>query len=226
LKINHVNDAEVIEAVLKHDIDWLFIIGWSQIASSDLLKAPKKGCIGMHPTLLPVGRGRAAIPWAIIKGLRQTGVTMFKMDEGVDTGDIAGQEIIPIEKYETSTSLYEKVNKAHETLMRIVYPKLLNNTANLIKQDEKEATIWEGRTPEDGELKYSMTLQEADRLVRATTRPYPGAFVIIDNKKLIIWKGRIKTEETYGNIECSIRFSEGSFIIEEFDIELLNKILN
>ena len=88
LKIKDVNDKEVIEALIKHDIDWLFIIGWSQIARSDLLNTPKKGCIGMHPTLLPVGRGRAAIPWTIIKGLDKTGVTMFKLDEGVDTGDI------------------------------------------------------------------------------------------------------------------------------------------
>ena len=60
LKVNNINDPEVIKALKDYEIDWLFIIGWSQV--QEVLKAPKKGCIGMHPTLLPVGRGRAAIP--------------------------------------------------------------------------------------------------------------------------------------------------------------------
>ena len=88
LKIGNINEPCVLEALAAHGIDWLFIIGWSQIAGPDLLAAPKCGCIGMHPTLLPLGRGRAAIPWAILKGLPQTGVTMFKLDAGVDTGPI------------------------------------------------------------------------------------------------------------------------------------------
>ena len=84
-KSSHVNNSDVVKAIKSHEIDWLFIIGWSQIASKELLEAPKKGVLGMHPTLLPEGRGRAAIPWAIIKGLDRTGVTLFKLDEGVDT---------------------------------------------------------------------------------------------------------------------------------------------
>ena len=79
--------------------------------------------IGAHPTLLPKGRGRAAIPWAIIKGLDSTGLTFFKMDKGVDTGDILQQIEIPITKDETSNTLYDKVNTAHidliENLMKL-----------------------------------------------------------------------------------------------------------
>ena len=78
LKIRHINDPEVLEALAQYEIDWLFIIGWSQIAGEKVLAAPSQGIIGMHPTLLPLGRGRAAIPWAILKGLPETGVTMFK----------------------------------------------------------------------------------------------------------------------------------------------------
>ena len=77
IKSRSVNDPEVVKAIVDSDIDWLFIIGWSQIARPTILNAPKEGCIGMHPTLLPEGRGRASIPWAILKGLDETGVTMF-----------------------------------------------------------------------------------------------------------------------------------------------------
>ncbi|GAA3931773.1 methionyl-tRNA formyltransferase [Chitinophaga oryziterrae] len=224
LKINHVNDIEVIDAVRKHDIDWLFIIGWSQIASYDLLKAPKNGCIGMHPTLLPVGRGRASIPWAIMKNLQETGVTMFKMDKGVDTGDIIGQEIIDIDQSETATSLYKKVNEAHATLIKNIYPKLLEGTINLMKQDESKATIWEGRTPADGEMKYEMKVEEVDRLVRATTKPYPGAFIISNNVKIIVWSGRIRERNQPDSIKLIINFSNGDFLIDEFDIEILDQV--
>jgi methionyl-tRNA formyltransferase len=188
LKINHINDAEVIEKIKEKEIDWLFIIGWSQIASEGTINAPKLGIIGAHPTLLPEGRGRAAIPWTIIKGLTQTGVTFFKMDSGVDTGDILAQQIIPIEERETATTLYKKVDEAHVSLFLDTLPKLISGNYFLQKQDESKATYWEGRTPADGEIKKSMSPVEVDRLIRATTHPYPGAFYYTDQgNKVIVW---------------------------------------
>ena len=94
LKINNINDAEAVEYVKQ--LDWLFIIGWSQIAGKIILGTPTFGVLGMHPTLLPVGRGRASIPWAILHQLSETGVTLIKLDEGVDTGPIVAQFIIPL----------------------------------------------------------------------------------------------------------------------------------
>jgi methionyl-tRNA formyltransferase len=188
LKINHINDAEVIEKIKEKEIDWLFIIGWSQIASEQTINASKLGIIGAHPTLLPEGRGRAAIPWAIIKGLKQTGVTFFKMDQGVDTGEILAQQIIPLEDRETATTLYKKVDEAHVNLILVTLPKLISGNYSLQKQDESKATYWEGRTPADGEIKKNMTPEEVDRLIRATTHPYPGAFYYNRNgEKIIVW---------------------------------------
>jgi len=204
LKINNINDQEVIEALKSNEIDWLFIIGWSQIAKKEILETPKKGCIGMHPTLLPVGRGRAAIPWAIIKGLKQTGVTMFKLDEGVDTGDIIGQEIIDLDENITATELYERVNKMHIKLISKYWDDIVNDRITLVKQDESKATVWPGRKPEDGELFNNMTMDEADRLVRAVTHPYPGAFYRDGDKIIRIWsakvdpnKGKIKLKDGF-----------------------------
>lgn len=189
-KLNHINDPDVAAILRQYEIDWLFIIGWSQIASSDLIKVPGKGIIGAHPTLLPIGRGRAAIPWAIIKGLDKTGVTFFKMDEGVDTGPILDQYEIPLSFNETATALYSKVNEAHVKLIRQIWPKLLADSIKGQIQDEREASYWEGRTPADGELFFDMSIDQVDRLVRATTSPYPGAYIIDDGKKCIIWSGQ------------------------------------
>lgn len=189
VKIKNVNDDSAISAVREHDIDWLFIIGWSQIAGSEMLGAPKRGVVGMHPTLLPEGRGRAAVPWAIIKGIEKTGVTMFILDQGVDTGPILGQVEIPIGPDEDASSLYRKANDAHRELMRNVWPELVNDTVSAVPQDESLATVWPGRGPEDGEILFSMTVAEVDRLVRGVTAPYPGAFWDHGGIRSKVWRG-------------------------------------
>ncbi|MBB2183429.1 methionyl-tRNA formyltransferase [Lachnospiraceae bacterium MD1] len=199
IKINNINDPEVIVALKKEEIDWLFIIGWSQIARKEILNTPRKGCIGMHPTLLPVGRGRAAIPWAILKGLHQTGVTMFKLDEGVDTGDIIGQGKIELDDKTTATQLYRKVNEMHIVLISRYWDDIVNDRITLTKQDEAKATEWPGRRPEDGEIFHSMTMDEADKLVRAVTHPYPGAYYKAGDKIIRIWSAR--TDPVKGEIK-------------------------
>jgi methionyl-tRNA formyltransferase len=199
LKINHVNDDEVKKTLKENEIDYLFIIGWSQIADNELIRIPKHGTFGIHPTMLPEGRGRAAIPWTIIKGLKQTGVTLFQLDEGVDTGPIVKQLVIPVEKQETATTLYEKVNKAHEELIGKVYLHMQSGKIELKTQDNSKATEWEGRTPADGEIFPYMTVEEADQLIRATTHPYPGAFVHTPEGKKIIWKAEISNSKEAHN---------------------------
>lgn len=213
LKINHINEDYSINKIKEYNLDWLFIIGWSQIASKAVLEAPAYGVIGAHPTLLPVGRGRAAIPWAIIKGLNKTGVTLFKMDQGVDTGQIIMQKEIEIDPNETATTLYKKVDDAHVDIVAEVFPKLVDATFDLQVQDESLATYWPGRKPEDGEIKSDFTVDEVDIMVRALTRPYPGAFLMYNGYKYIIWKGN---KGRLGGFE--IEFKGGWYTLMDYEI--------
>jgi methionyl-tRNA formyltransferase len=190
LKAPSINGECVVHALREREIDWLFIIGWSQIAKSEVLRVALRGVLGMHPTLLPAGRGRAAIPWAILLGLRQTGVTLFRIDSGVDTGDIADQESIPIADCETAATLYERVVAAHKVLIRRNWRRLESGTLTLRPQDENLATVWSARRPEDGEITSDMSRLTADRLVRATTHPYPGAFYQDGAVRYRIWSGQ------------------------------------
>lgn len=217
LKINHVNDQETIAALREHEIDWLFIIGWSQIASKEVLDTPNFGAIGAHPTLLPVGRGRAAVPWAILKGLDKTGVSFFQMDEGVDTGLILGQEEIKLGEEETATLLYDKVNKAHETLIKTIWPSLIDGSLKGVVQDESNASYWEGRRPSDGIIDTkTMSKFEVDRLVRATTRPYPGAYLeLTEELKKVIWRGSLT--RVPGAEELNLK--DGTYYILESSIQ-------
>lgn len=219
VKIKHVNDDDSVNAIKANEIDWLFIIGWSQIAGQVVLDAPKKGVLGIHPTLLPEGRGRAPIPWAIIKGLKQTGVTLFKLDAGVDTGAILAQEILPIAADETATTLYKRVDEAHRILIHRVWNDLVNDKLKPILQDESKATIWQGRKPEDGHITAEMTVEETERLVRGVTHPYPGAFWEVNGKVVKIWRGKIgNQQETPTENVMRLQLRDGVYDALDFEI--------
>jgi len=214
VKCDHINDSHVSNAILNANIDWLFIIGWSQIAGDDVLEAAKYGTLGMHPTLLPEGRGRASVPWAIIKALKKTGVSLFKLDAGVDTGLIGVQIEIPLDLAEDATSLYEKVNHAHSQLMHKTIRLLENNKMYFQVQDESKTTFWPGRKPEDGQLDLSGSVIDAERLVRAVTHPYPGAFIHKNGKKIVIWKALVVDDSFEGQI---LTFPDGVLGLIDFD---------
>lgn len=221
LKVRNINHSVVINAVQEHDLDWLFIIGWSQIARSEILNAPRRGVLGMHPTLLPIGRGRAAIPWAILKQLDRTGVTLFKLDEGVDTGPILGRREIPLRADIDANELYRAVNECHVDLIRDVFPALEADTVTALPQDNALATEWPGRTPADGAIDRSGSVFDAERLVRATTRPYPGAFVEIGGKCLTVWRAEIVagsfTDSNADHAQPTIHFHDGSLRCVEWE---------
>jgi methionyl-tRNA formyltransferase len=221
VKTRHVNDDVVLDAIAQHRIDWLFIVGWSQIAGPRVLEAPTRGCIGIHPTLLPVGRGRAPIPWAIIKGLDETGVTMFALDEGVDTGPVIAQERLSIAPDETATSLYARVSRAHDDLIRKNWQDLVEDRLVPVPQDDDRATEWPGRKPEDGRISATMSVDEVDRLVRGVTRPYPGAFTEIEGRTLRIWAGRTTpgaAVDSTGSIQ-RVELRDGTYYAEEWEWE-------
>ena len=218
VKICNVNDERAVEAIRQRSIDWLFIIGWSQIAGREVLNAPLLGALGMHPTLLPQGRGRAAIPWAILKNLPKTGVTMFKLDQGVDTGPILAQREIPLSPNTDAAELYEAVDAAHVGLMREVFPRLREGSVTLVEQDESAATLWPGRRPEDGRIDCDASVVEAERLVRALTHPYPGAFLDREGQRLIIWKSEIVADEDQTDGAFLIPFRDGSLRCLEWEI--------
>ncbi|MCG7536333.1 formyltransferase family protein [Pseudoalteromonas sp. OOF1S-7] len=216
-KSTHINNQDCIDLIKKMEIDWLFIIGWSQIANEALLDAPKKGVLGIHPTLLPVGRGRAPIPWSIIKGLDKTGVTLFKLDTGVDTGDILAQLEIALTDETTATWLYEQVDQAHVTLIERSFSSIASGNIELRVQDESQATVWEGRKPEDGEIDLNGRREDAYRLVRGVTRPYPGAYFYEDGQKVIVWQAR-PVSERHDATRKYLTFDDGLLEVIESEV--------
>lgn len=218
-KTRNINDPECLSLIHEADLDWLFIVGWSQIAGEGVISAARYGTLGIHPTLLPQGRGRASIPWAILKELPQTGATLFKLDSGVDSGPIVSQEIIPVEPHESATSLYAKVTAAHRALIRDSVPRLLAGVITPAPQDESLATYWPGRKPADGLILPSHTVMEADRMVRAVTQPYPGAIWRTGRQSYRIWRGLPIPEPSTAKSTLTLELADGFFEATEYSLE-------
>ncbi len=218
-KTRHINEPSTIDVIRQAELDYLLVIGWSQLVSAEIFPLVKQALLGMHPTLLPEGRGRAPIPWTILKGLQRSGVTMFELMPEVDSGDILATESFEVAFNETATTLYEKASKAHVALIRKTWGQLVSGNLEGQPQNENNATHWPQRRPEDGEITEQMSLKEIDRLVRATTHPYPGAFAIVDGKKLTIWSGKIiKAEKSQFDIRLLVH---GDFCYEPIEYQWL-----
>jgi len=187
VKVDDINAPPVVEKMRSFEPDLICVMSWSQIVKRPILDIPPHGAIGMHPTLLPKHRGRAPIPWAIIKGLDKTGVSIFYLDERVDAGDILAQEEIPISFDDTARTLGLKVDEAAARLLCRVVRAIREGTARSIPQNESEATYWPARRPEDGLVDWNQGSTSVYNLIRALVKPYPGAFTFVGGKKLFLW---------------------------------------
>jgi len=209
----NINDFEILKMIKSYKPDYMFVIGWSQILNKEVLKLPSKGTIGYHPAPLPKNRGRAVIPWTILQDEKETGSTLFWMDEGVDSGDILLQRNFPVDSNETAKTLYEKHLKVLREMLSEALPLLINDRAPRIPQDHTKATYCAKRTPVDGYINWDLPAKNIWTLIRATTEPYPGAFTFYKGKKLIIWDADYIGEAPYCGIPGQIQAFDGTSAI-------------
>ena len=116
-KVKNINDKENVALMQSYQPDLILVMGWSQIIKNDILSIPSIGIIGSHPTQLPKYRGRAPIPWSILKGLKQSALTFFYMDDGIDDGDILDQQEFQISETDDATSVYSKMTLLGEKMI-------------------------------------------------------------------------------------------------------------
>jgi len=187
-QVNNINDEENIQLIKSIEPDLILVMGWSQLLKKEIIELPKLGIIGSHPTELPKYRGRAPIPWTILKGLKKSALTFFFIEEGIDDGDILDQQFFEIIDKDDAQSLYEKMTSIGKTMLLKNLKLIEQGKINRIKQDpEKFIENWPKRTPEDGKINWLSSAESIHTLIRATTHPYPGAYTIFKTQKLIIW---------------------------------------
>jgi UDP-4-amino-4-deoxy-L-arabinose formyltransferase / UDP-glucuronic acid dehydrogenase (UDP-4-keto-hexauronic acid decarboxylating) len=174
--------------------DILFSFYYRYMIKSEILGIPPAGCLNLHGSLLPKYRGRCPVNWVLIKGEKETGVTLHYMTPKPDNGDIVSQKKVIIADNDTGKTLFEKMTDAASRMLDEILPQIINGTAPQIPQDHSQATYYGGRRPEDGEINWSMDAVAIRNQVRALTRPYPGAFSYIGERKCWFWS----VEEMHG----------------------------
>ena len=170
-----LNRSDTVEFFKKFELDVIYCIGWSYLLGDELLAMPANGIIGFHPAKLPENRGRHPIIWALALGLPETASTFFKMDKGADSGPIVSQELIKIGKGDNAATLYEKILKVSQVQLITFTKRFSDGRFEFIEQDHSKATYWRKRSRKDGLIDWRMSADSIHNLIRALSKPYPGA---------------------------------------------------
>jgi methionyl-tRNA formyltransferase len=171
--------------------DFMLVIGWYYMIPKKIRELTRFGCAGIHASMLPKYRGGAPLVWAMMNGEKETGVSLFYFEDDVDSGPIIGQEKILINDKDYIKDILKKVEKASMKLLKQNIPLIKKNKAKVFNQDNIQATYFPQRKPEDGIIDWNWESKKIKNFIRALSKPYPGAFTYINNKKVIIWDAEV-----------------------------------
>ncbi|BAC24306.1 b2255 [Wigglesworthia glossinidia endosymbiont of Glossina brevipalpis] len=190
----NINNLKWIDYLSKLKPDIIFSFYYRKILSEDILKIPKLGSFNLHGSLLPKYRGCSPLNWVLINGEKTTGVTLHRMTKKIDHGSILSQYSIKIEEKDTSKSLYKKLCYASMYILNKTLPMILKNKINEIDCTDDFSSYFHKRYPKDGLIDWNQSANNIYNLIRALTKPWPGAFSYLFDKKIIIWKSKISFE--------------------------------
>jgi UDP-4-amino-4-deoxy-L-arabinose formyltransferase / UDP-glucuronic acid dehydrogenase (UDP-4-keto-hexauronic acid decarboxylating) len=184
---DNINHPLWVERIRALEPEILFSFYYRDMVKKEILDIPPCGCLNLHGSLLPRYRGRCPINWVLVNGESETGVTLHDMTPRPDDGDIIGQCRIPITDDDTALTLHRKAVAAASRLLGELLPGIIDGSAPRTPQDNSQASYFGGRRPADGAIDWNQPATTVKNLVRAVTRPYPGAFSHIGNRQCFFW---------------------------------------
>jgi methionyl-tRNA formyltransferase len=220
-------DNAFIGEVRRMSPDLIVVAAYGRILTRDLLNIPPLGCINIHASLLPKYRGAAPIQWAIVNGERKTGVTIMKMDEGMDTGDILMVQEVEIRDEDTAQSLHDRLARVGAGLIVKAMDGLEKKTLQSIPQNHRQASYAPQLGKEDGLIDWSLEARAILNRIRGFN-PWPGAFTYLKGSRLKIFNGEVIHEEAReepgtvvqsGPKGVKVTTGKGSLLIKEVQLE-------
>ncbi|HKQ99296.1 MAG TPA: methionyl-tRNA formyltransferase [Pyrinomonadaceae bacterium] len=196
-----IRTEETLKLFASYEAAAAVVVAYGRILPAGFLRAPRKGCINVHFSLLPQYRGAAPVNWAIVRGERQTGVTTMQMNEGLDTGAILLQRETEIEDGETATQLMTRLSLMGAEVLSDTLARL--DEIEPRAQAEEKATFAPILRREDGLIDWALDAEQIERRVRGF-QPWPNAFTLYNAQRLVIWSasvaGELGTDEVGGQI--------------------------
>ena len=179
-----IKTEETKQLFASHDADVAVVVAYGRILPEEFLRAPKRGCINVHFSLLPKYRGAAPTNWAIVNGERETGVTTMFMEPTLDTGPILLQQATPIGASETAPELMQRLSETGAELLSETLARLDALTPQ--PQDDTQATFAPIIKKEDGLIDWSKPAIRIERAIRGF-QPWPTAYTTFQSRRLTLW---------------------------------------
>ncbi len=180
-----VHSESFLNQIKRLHPDLLVVVAF-RILPSQILEIPTKGAINLHASLLPKYRGAAPIHWAIIRGEKETGCTIFFLNEKVDGGQIIAQKSTPIGDMETTGDLYERLKKMGSVLLKESVDQIAEESYTLKKQNEEEVTSAPKLFKENTQIDFNKSATDVHNFVRGLN-PFPVAWCIYSGLKMNIY---------------------------------------
>jgi len=196
LQFKRLREPESVEELRRLTPDIIVVAAYGQILPKDVLELPHYGCVNIHASLLPAYRGAAPVNWAIIRGERETGVTIMQMDEGLDTGAMLLREAVAVGPADTAGSLLEKLSVLGSRMIVEALAGLAAGKLTPVPQDNAKATLAPLLKKEDGRIDWGRPAAEIHDRVRGLL-PWPGAYTHLDGKLVKV----LQTEVLDGNVD-------------------------
>lgn len=194
---DRLKDPDVVKQIEGFHPDALVVASYGQIVPKAVLDIPRLGPINLHGSLLPRLRGAAPVQWAIINGERQTGVTTFFMDPGLDSGPLLLQRAIRIEPEDNALTLESKLAQVGSLLMLETLDLLSEERLRAVPQDPELVTTAPKLKRDDGFMPWERTARSLDCFVRGMY-PDPGAYTLFGGNRLKVHRARVVDEQSAG----------------------------
>ena len=208
-----VKNLEFVELLHGLQPELIVVAAFGQFLSKEILELPKYGCINVHASLLPKYRGAAPIQYAIIKGEKESGVTIMQMDIGMDTGAMLDKVVVPIAENTTMGELHDALREQGATLLLEVIDKIATGTAVAEPQDDAQATYATLLDRSMEHIDWSKTAQEVHNLIRGFN-PAPSTFTKLPNgKSLKIWGSKMTGKSSAAAAGTVIETGKHSFFV-------------
>lgn len=178
----------------KHNIDVAVVLAFGQILPKKLLEIPKYGFINIHASLLPRWRGAAPIQHCILAGDKETGTCLMQMEEGLDTGPYYSSSKIPINQEDDAGIIHDSLSELSAKLIDSDLIKIINKEIAPTIQDDSLSTYASKILKEDEKISWNDSGKKIVNQIRAMS-PYPGAYSLLNNKRLKIFKAKFMAEE-------------------------------
>lgn len=208
-----VKTPEFVELLHELQPELIVVAAFGQFLSKEILELPKYGCINVHASLLPKYRGAAPIQYAIIKGEKESGVTIMQMDIGMDTGAMLDKVVVPIAENTTMGELHDALREQGAALLLQVIDKIAAGTAVSEPQDDAQATYATLLDRSMEHIDWSKTAQEVHNLIRGFN-PAPSTFTKLPNgKSLKIWGSKMTDKSSAAAAGTVIETGKHSFFV-------------